>query len=99
MRLGITLSVIWVLGSSAYWLVQISRCTPNEPWLCDFIVANSSGTSAPFWALPNMLGFWQLGLWGNVLFATLVFPVLVWATIWIAILAAQWIRAGRQISN
>jgi hypothetical protein len=91
-RLGIVASVVWMLGFGIYWIVQISRCNPQQWWSCDFI----AGT---FWSLPDILGFWRLGLWGNALFASVAFPVLVWAALWIAIGVTQWIWAGRQTSN
>jgi hypothetical protein len=98
-RLGLVLTAFWIVGSGTYWARELQRCIPDEPWFCDFIVSNASGSSAWFWALPQHLGLWRLGVWGNAVFASFVFPVLVWIVVWGLAQLAKWVWADRSVHS
>lgn len=46
-------------------------------------------------ALPNQIGLWRLGVWGNAIFAVFLFPALVWLALWLSIALVKWVWAGR----
>ncbi len=96
-RVGIVATVVWSAIAIMYWLPKVRRCTDAEPWNCSFIVSGIEGGA--FWVIPHALGFARLGLAGNVLFASVGFPLLVWIAAYAVVFASRWIWAGRQISN
>ena len=97
-RLGLALTILWIIGSSIYWGPQLTACGAAS-YGCDFVANNASGTSGLFWALPANLGVWRMGMAGNALFATLIFPALLWLAIFVVIYVSRWIWAGRRISD
>ena len=100
-RLGIVVTALWVFGSGLYLWPQLSECTADgPPWKCSFIVSSDgSSLSTAFWAVPQALGFWKMGLKGNALYVILVVPILLWFTVFIVACVARWIWAGRQKPN
>lgn len=97
-RAGLVATLAWSAAAVLFWLPKMQRCTDAEPWNCGFIVAGPNDNGA-FWIIPHALGFGQLGITGNVLFAVAVFPLLVWLAVYAVIFASRWIWAGRKISN
>jgi len=94
-RAGLVGTLLWSASALIYWLPKMQRCTDAEPWNCGFIVSGASDSGA-FWVIPHALGFARLGITGNILFAVVAFPLLIWLVVYAAIFACRWIRAGRE---
>lgn len=89
-RTGVVLTAAWAIGWLCFWFGSVRDCLAGaEPWSCAY---HGSG---PLWTLGSELGFWRLGVWGNVLFDCVVIPAFAWLSVWIATWAARWILAGR----
>jgi hypothetical protein len=98
-RIGVLLTLGWVAGSAIHWWGRIQHCAAvrsSAPWACDFKLSDAAGSDAWFWALPNLLQLWRLGLMGNALYAVAMFPLLVWLASLAAVWSVRWVLAGRQ---
>lgn len=92
-RLSVVLFGLWVVVSAIFWTPQLmGNCEQAAP-SCDYFMVGS-GASTAFWGPAQALQLWRLGLWGNAIYATLVFPVLVALLLWALVRTAQWVLAG-----
>lgn len=94
-RAGLVATFLWSASALIYWVPKMQRCTDAEPWNCSFIVSGASD-SGLFWVIPHALGFARLGVTGNILFAVVGFPILIWLAVYAAIFAGRWILAGQE---
>ncbi len=100
-RLGLVLTVVWTATQIGIWLRPIQECMTGAAfWACDFLAEKMSNPfSSMFWAFPAWIGLSRLGIWGNALFAVVIFPALLWLCAFAVINVVRWICAGREISN
>jgi hypothetical protein len=99
-RIGIVLSVVWVLGAGLY---QRDVDLTNAAWHLDFTYSVCAETKTQHQNIDfkSCLGeadknyaLFVEGSWGNVVALVLVPVVLAWLLAYIIILVGRWVRSG-----
>jgi hypothetical protein len=93
LRAGVVASGIWLLACCIAWLPDVLECHRGEVWTCDFILGSREGVS-PVWEFARRLGFWRLGLYGNLLFIAFIPPALAWLGSLAFVFAIRWVLAA-----
>jgi hypothetical protein len=101
-RLGIVLSVAWVLGGGGWQATQMSRFAAEQGELTYSLCYSGPHPSSPEVVCElqaqRTRDAYRQGLWTDVAVRTFLPLALAWAAVFLAIWVTRWVLAGRERS-
>ncbi len=85
-RLGMVLTVLWLVGASLFSATQLRSCSGQAGWGCQALAPGAH-------LAPDFLGLRRLGVVGNAIVLVLMPPATAWSTF--AHVRRIWLRRRR----